>query len=332
MLYPNEPNTTYDDPTNTTMQRAMFTTTAKHIVGRLDHTGSNYFMFRADTTGVLHLNYVHPAGATGQAQLRLFDASYNLVFSTMLDGPALLHQALPATGLYYLDLRAVTPLGPGEYALLPSISNGNGDDLMNGTAGNDIFTLDAGNDTVIGNGGFDVVRYPGSRFGSLLTFSDAGLGVHTTGQGKDTLVGISRIEFSDLTVDLGVGCEAAVLLRLYNAVFDRSPDAAGLGYWVHARDGGMSMLSVAAHFMQSGEFIARYGSNPSNDALVTGYYRNILDREPERAGIDFWLAVLDEGRASAAEVLCAISESAEHQAMLVGQVSHGVAYQPWQGP
>lgn len=94
----------------------------------------------------------------------------------------------------------------------------------------------------------------------------------------------------------------------------------------------MDLLTVASHFMQSDEFTVLYGPSPTVRALVTGYYTNILDRAPEQAGIDFWMDVLDSGRATAAEVLVAISESAEHQALLVGQVAHGVAYIPYDGP
>lgn len=333
-LYPDEPNTTYDDPSNTTMQRAMFTTMAKHIVGTLDHTSSNYFMFRADFAGDLTLNYVHPALANGGAvELRLFDSQGRLVLGKSLHESALVSQHLDAPGLYYIDVRApVSSLGAAPFSLLAGLSNSNGDDLMAGTAGNDTFTLDTGNDTVVGNGGFDIARYPGLRHDSLITVSDAGLGIHTVGQGKDTLVGISRLEFSDRTVDMGLDSDAARVYRIYDAVFNRPPDEAGIGYWIKAMDGGMPLLAIASHFMLSNEFIAMYGTNPANGALVTGYYRNILDREPEPAGVNFWLDVLDRGLATDAEVLVAISESAEHQALLVGQVAHGVTYIPYGGP
>ncbi|HEU4853647.1 MAG TPA: DUF4214 domain-containing protein [Telluria sp.] len=333
-LYPDEPNTTYDDSSNTTLQRAMFTTMAKHIVGTLDHTSSNYFMFRADFAGELTLNYVHPALANGgPVELRLYDSKFNLVRSESLHSSALLSHYLAAPGLYYIDVRAtVSGLGPEPFWLLAGLSNASGDDRMVGTPGNDTFTLDAGNDTVIGNGGFDIARYPGLRFNSLVTVSDAGLGIHTVGQGKDTLVGISRLEFSDRTVDLGMDSGAARVYRIYDAVFNRPPDEAGIGFWIHAMDQGTPLLSIAGHFMQSNEFVSMYGANPTNSFLVTGYYRHILDREPEQAGIDFWIDVLADGRASAADVLVAISESAEHRDLLVGQVSHGVTYIPYGGP
>ncbi|MFD2367805.1 DUF4214 domain-containing protein [Pseudoduganella sp. GCM10020061] len=330
-MYPDEPNTTYDQSTNTTMARALFTTTAKHIVGTFDHTGGNYFMFNAGTLGQLHLNYVHPAAANGApVYLQLYDANYNLVMSKTVYGSEMMSYELPTTGLYYLDVRASSgAMSTSPYAILPSITNATLDHLLNGSAGNDVFTPGAGNETIVGNGGFDIVRYPGLRADSLVTFSDAGLGIHTVGQGKDTLIGIERLEFSDLTLDIGVDSNAAKVYRVYDAVFNRTPDAVGIGFWIHGMDKGVSLLTVASHFMLSDEFTALYGANPTVRELVTGYYRNILDREPEQEGIDFWMGVLESGRATSAEVLVAISESAEHQALLVGQVSHGVAYVPY---
>lgn len=332
--WPDEPNTTYDQSTNTTLARAMFTTTAKHIVGTFDHTDGNFFMFDAATPGLLHLNWVHPATASGAPVfLQLYDAHRNLVLSKTLHGPELIHHALSTSGLYYFDVRASgAAMGTAPYAILPSISNGGADRLMQGSAANDVFTPGSGHDTIVGNGGFDTVRYAGLRKDSLVTFSDAGIGIHTVGQGKDALVGISRLEFSDLTVDVGLQSNAARVYRVYDAVFNRSPDPEGIGFWIHGMDQGVDLLTVASHFMQSDEFTALYGPNPTVRELVTGYYTNILDRAPEQAGIDFWTAVLDSGRASSAELLVAISESAEHQVLLLGQVAHGVTYVPYEGP
>lgn len=332
-MYPDEPNTTYDPPTNTTMERAAFTTMAKHIVGMLDNTGNNYFMFRCDLPGELHLNYVHPAAASGATVfVELYDYQQNMLLSRPMSASELFSFQLNTTGLFYINVRATDgAMGLSSYAILPALTNAGTNELMRGSVSDDVFTSGAGNDMIIGAGGFDTVRYPGARANSLVTFSDAGLGIHTAGLGKDTLVGISRLEFSDFTVDIGVDSDAAQVYRVYDAVFNRPPDGAGLGFWIHNMDQGTSLLSVASHFMLSNEFRATYGDNPTVRDLVTGYYRNILDREPEQAGIDFWMDVLDDGRASSAEVLVAISESAEHQALLIGQVSHGVSYIPWGG-
>jgi hypothetical protein len=46
-------------------------------------------------------------------------------------------------------------------------------------------------------------------------------------------------------------------------------------------------------------------------------YRNVLDREGEPGGIDFWTNSLDSGLATRTDVVIAFSESLEHQAKVL---------------
>lgn len=331
-IYPNEPNTTYDVSNNRTLSASQYTTMAKHIVGTLVAGEDNYFMFNADRPGTLTMNFIHPDGAGEDGApvvFEFFNRFKEPVFSLTANGSGLISHDLPIAGLYYFTVRAGEGIGSAPFALLPGLADGSTNLLLTGTQGEDVFQVNGGNDTIVGLGGYDIVRYATSRADSLITFSDAGVGVHTVGQGKDTLIGIERIEFSDRVVDLGNDTNAACMYRIYDAVFNRLPDDEGIGFWVHALENGYDLLGLATHFMQSNEYRAMYGDNPSNRDLVTGYYRNILDREPEQAGIEFWLGVLDQGRATREEVMVAISESAEHQALLIGQISHGVTYIPY---
>ena len=333
-IYPNEPNTTYDVDNNRILNYSQLTTMAKHIVGTFRPNENNFFMFNADFPGTLTMNFVHPDGMGDNGApvvFEFFNRYKEPVFTLTANGSGILTHDLPIAGLYYFNVRAGDGIGSAPFALLPGLSDGGSNRLLSGTDGNDVFTVNGGNDTIVGGGGYDIVRYASARADSLVTCSDAGVGVHTLGQGKDTLIGIERIEFSDSVVDFGNSTNAACMYRIYDAVFNRAPDAAGIGFWVHALENGYDLLGLATHFMKSDEFRAMYGDNPTNRELVTGYYRNILDREPEPAGIDFWLAVLDQGRATREEVMVAVSESAEHQALLIGQISHGVAYIPHGG-
>ena len=331
-IYPNEPNTTVDVSNNFTLGTSQYTTMAKHIVGTLHAGENNFFMFNADFAGTLTMNFVHPDGEGGSGApvvFEFFNRYKEAVFTITANGSGVFSHDLPIAGLYYFNVRAADGIGSAPFALLPALSDGANNRLLAGTDANDVFEVNGGNDTIVGNGGYDIVRYASTRTESLVTCSDAGVGVHTLGQGKDTLIGIERIEFSDRVVDFGNHTDAACMYRIYDAVFNRAPDDAGIGFWVHALENGYDLLGLATHFMRSDEFRSMYGDNPTNRDLVTGYYRNILDREPEPAGIDFWLGVLDQGRATKEEVMVAISESGEHQTLLVGQISHGVAYIPY---
>jgi serralysin len=81
------------------------------------------------------------------------------------------------------------------------------------------------------------------------------------------------------------------------------------------------LSQVAANFVASPEFAAKYGS--LDDAqFVTLLYENALHREPDVAGLAFHVANL-EGGMSRADVLVAFSESPENQAALIGAMIMG---------
>ena len=104
---------------------------------------------------------------------------------------------------------------------------------------------------------------------------------------------------------------AAAVARLYDTVLGRAPDAAGLSTWSALIDGGaLSLRQVADGFTGSAEFQARYGSLDDRD-FVAELYRNSLDREPDAAGLEGWVGMLQRDMARS-EVVLNFSESAEH--------------------
>ena len=60
-----------------------------------------------------------------------------------------------------------------------------------------------------------------------------------------------------------------------------------------------------------------------NRGFVTGLYRNALDREPDRAGLDGWVDLLDGGVARS-DVVLGFSESAEHVALTAANIQSDV--------
>jgi Domain of unknown function (DUF4214) len=108
----------------------------------------------------------------------------------------------------------------------------------------------------------------------------------------------------------------AQITRLYDTVFDRPPDTAGLEFWHKAMRDGLPLQAVADRFVAAPEFQTRYGT-PDNLGFVQQLYRNVLDREGEPSGIDYWTDSLNSGRASRTEVVIGFSEAAEHQAKVL---------------
>ncbi|MBB5745303.1 M10 family metallopeptidase C-terminal domain-containing protein [Brevundimonas variabilis] len=116
--------------------------------------------------------------------------------------------------------------------------------------------------------------------------------------------------------------KALQIARLYDATFDRLPDAAGLAGQLAALNAGTSLLTLAANFAASAEFQARYGAL-SNQAFVEQLYRFCLNREGDAAGIAAQVNALNTGTSRAA-LLLAFSESPEHVTLTAPFWSGGI--------
>jgi Ca2+-binding RTX toxin-like protein len=210
-----------------------------------------------------------------------------------------------------------------------------GADQLSGDDGNDLLAGGAGNDVLAGGAGADAASYSGNLSsyaiamnGATFTVTDA-RGV----DGIDSLAGVERLMFADtaLALDVDVDGAAGQVYRLYRAAFDRTPDSAGVGYWIALVDRGISMPDVALSFVRSVEFAKLYGQQPSNLDLVNHFYRNVLDRAPDAAGVEYWTGILDNKLATAAGVLAGFSESAENQAAVASVIGQGFEYTAFAG-
>jgi Ca2+-binding RTX toxin-like protein len=208
----------------------------------------------------------------------------------------------------------------------------NGNDTIRAGAGDDFIDGAAGNDTIDGGAGLDSAFWAAN--GSAITVTRTATGVTVTDrtgvEGTDTLVNVERLIFQDDAVALDVDASgiAGKAYRLYQAAFNRTPDAGGVGYWISAMDKGTSLEAVAQGFISSKEYTDAYGSGLSSHDIVTKYYQNILHRAPEQAGLDFWAGALDKGVALAS-VLSSISESQENIDGTAKVIGNGFHYTLW---
>lgn len=107
---------------------------------------------------------------------------------------------------------------------------------------------------------------------------------------------------------------AAFVALLYDAALNRLPDVSGLASWRAALDAGQfTKATMTAAFTESGEYHALYGGL-GNQQFVQALYINALNRPADPGGLATWTGLLDKG-VSRAEVIQAISESAEHVAI-----------------
>jgi Ca2+-binding RTX toxin-like protein len=195
-----------------------------------------------------------------------------------------------------------------------------GANTLNGGAGNDVLTGRGGNDAIIGGDGYDVSGYAGARKGYATVNSTTVAGGREGG--TDTLTGIEAAAFVDGLTTFNADSQAAQLMRLYSAAFDRAPDAEGFHVQLDALEGGVSMAEMARRFLTSDEFVSRFGTL-TDVQYVQRLYQNAFDRQPSNAEINDWLAYLNAGNTRQALMLV-IAESAESRTATWSTLSAGL--------
>ena len=208
-----------------------------------------------------------------------------------------------------------------------------GSDTFHAGAGNDRINGGAGYDTIFGQDGTDTAVFSGNRANYTVARTAGGFTVtDKTGlEGMDTLAGVERLAFADAGVALDVDTSSmgGQAFRLYKAAFARTPDQAGVGYWMAAMDKGMTLGEVAQLFLTQNEYKAAYGAVTTNSELVAKYYENILGRAPEQAGLDYWANALDNKQVTVAQALALISESGENLAGTAALIANGFDFTPY---
>ncbi|PWE56093.1 hypothetical protein DEM27_11685 [Metarhizobium album] len=159
-----------------------------------------------------------------------------------------------------------------------------------------------------------------------VTYDAATHKVTVHGAGYDfQQVGIERLQFQDGILAFDFNGAAGQSYRIYQAAFDRTPDTAGLSYWIKSMDGGKTLLDVASGFIGSAEFKSIYGADPTNLQFVQKLYENVLGRAGETAGISYWEDRLNSGL-SKAEALVGFSESNENVTGVSTAIADGIWY------
>lgn len=194
--------------------------------------------------------------------------------------------------------------GPDEIIL-----NADSDDVILARGGDDLIYSHRGAKYIDGGEGMDMVFYQSSSYDYAVTRAGADeLWVQGHGS-NDRLVSVERVDFADGT--LAFDERTAEIYRLYQAAFDRTPDDAGLSYWVDRADTGTGLLHAAQSFMALAEFRSLYGPDPSEAEFIDLLYLNVLDREADQAGYDYWAGEMAAGL-SEADLLVHFSQSGEN--------------------
>lgn len=108
------------------------------------------------------------------------------------------------------------------------------------------------------------------------------------------------------------GAKRGQLVRLYKAYYKRWPDAGGYDYWVTQMKNGKGLTKVSDQFASTPEFRTMYGSL-NNAQFVTLVYQNVLGRNPETDGFNYWVDQLNKKKVTRGGVMLKFSESPENK-------------------
>lgn len=159
-----------------------------------------------------------------------------------------------------------------------------------------------------------------SRGAVMLSFTDSAEFVNKTGTPAPTAPNGVPVNYSPKAepgpapVPGGAGDPDRVaayrrqIYRLYFGYLDRPPDGDGWNHWVSLMMEGTTLEEISQEFAQSGEF-ATVGLT-SNAEFVDYVYRNVMDREPDPLGREFWIRQLNTGM-SRGEMMTGFTESRE---------------------
>ncbi|WP_099864084.1 DUF4214 domain-containing protein [Pararhizobium haloflavum] len=203
---------------------------------------------------------------------------------------------------------------------------GGGVEHITGGPNDDMFAGEAGDHRYDGAAGSDGIDYAGVRadFAHVLN-DDGSVTIAKPDGSSDLLLSIERVGFldGDLLFDID-SANAPAAYRLYGGAFNRTPEEAGLRYWTDDwLDQGRSLHDAAVGFIGSAEFTNAYGSDLDDRAFVSQLYRNVLDRDGETAGIEYWTGFLTDGQGDRADVLVQFTQLPEYVGISAADVENG---------
>lgn len=101
------------------------------------------------------------------------------------------------------------------------------------------------------------------------------------------------------------------IYRLYRGYFLREPDRSGFNHWMITSLQGRSLQQISELFASSSEFQNRYGKL-DNTGFVNLVFKNVMDRNPDPGGRDYWVGKAHAGMARGT-VMMQFSDSSEYK-------------------
>ncbi|MCK6433940.1 MAG: hypothetical protein L6Q68_13055 [Aquabacterium sp.] len=179
----------------------------------------------------------------------------------------------------------------------------------------------AGNNTLSGLGGIDTAVFlatsgQATRSGTIDTAT-----VSTPLDGTDTLLSIERLRFADviLASDTMPGGNTYLAYAMFNAGFNRGPDAAELGQWTAQLD----MLGKGGDLAQA--MINYYAPGVPNDVLVAHLWSTVVGTPIGSEELATYVGLIENGTYTQASLLELVATLELNTAEITGIVGQAVA-------
>ncbi len=101
----------------------------------------------------------------------------------------------------------------------------------------------------------------------------------------------------------------ATIQGVYVALFGRPADPTGLAYFNSVTSGGAN-LSAISNLAATQEYQARFAGQ-NNVQIITSIYQSLFNRDPEAAGLNFFVDALNKGTLSINNIAIAILDGAQ---------------------
>lgn len=223
-----------------------------------------------------------------------------------------------------------------------ALNGGSGNDILRGGGLQDVLTGGAGDDILFGNDDRsdgidgDTARYDGLQTDYVVEGGFEYATVTGPDGSRDKLFNIEFLRFDDGVVSLSDGSAldgagepedfvtAEIVALLYEAALNRDGniDRSGLNFWIDVaeryEDDGLSQMEIIERlsdsFMVSSEFEEKFNdpATLSNADFLEQIYQNVLDRESDPEGFQFYLDLLDAETITRATALGDIAISQEN--------------------
>jgi len=203
-----------------------------------------------------------------------------------------------------------------------------GNETALGYSGNDHIKGNAGNDSINGGAGIDSAYFSGAKNQYAISIDAAEIKVtdlQNNRDGKDSLIEIERLIFSDSALAFDLDGNAGFIAKLLGAFLgaDGINNSEYVGLGLSLIDSGMSKDSILTEALK-----VVFGDNPSGSDLVNGFYRNLTGETTPDSLLNEYSALIDSGSLTA---LSLANQVLEHEMNvsnidLIGLASSGLEF------